>query len=403
MAETRREMPTEGVSTEGNTILLVTTGSGSGYVIPQHLLPADGRFGCGPSKVPPAALAALAASGVHLLGTSHRQPPVKQLVQRVREGLAALFDLPDGYEVALGNGGTSTFWDVASLSLVEHRSQHLVFGEFSSKFAATTTEAPFLEDPEVIRSDPGTHPLPRASAEVDTYCLTHNETSTGVAMPLSRVGTPDQLILVDATSGAGGLPVDISQVDGYYFAPQKCFASEGGLWVAVLSPAAIARVARIEKSGRWIPGSLSLGNALESSRQNQTSNTPAIATLFLLAHQIEWLLEMGGLNWAVERSRTSAATVYRWAEARAWASPFVADPAQRSSVVATVDLIDSISAKEVSAILRQNGIVDTDSYRKLGRNQLRLGLFPAIDPADVSQLTRSIDWLVESLGSRAES
>lgn len=344
-------------------------------------------------------MAELTAQGGHLLGTSHRQPPVKDLVRRVRQGLGALFELPDGYEVALGNGGTTAFWDVASLNLVERRSQHLVFGEFSSKFAAATAAAPFLEDPEVVRSDPGTHPLPRPSSEVDAYCLTHNETSTGVAMPVTRVGSPGQLILVDATSGAGGLPISMGDVDGYYFAPQKCFASEGGLWLAVLSPTAIERAARIEASGRWIPGSLSLGSALESSRQNQTTNTPAIATLFLLAHQIEWLLEMGGLPWAIDRSRTSSAIVYSWAEAREWASPFVAAAGQRSSVVATIDLVDSVPAKEVSAILRDNGIVDTESYRKLGRNQLRLGLFPAIDPDDVGQLTRSIDWVVEALGS----
>ncbi len=375
----------------------MATGSGSRYDIPQDLLPADGRFGCGPSKVPASAVEALAESGVSLLGTSHRQPPVKKLVQRVREGISSLFDLPPGYEVVLGNGGATAFWDAASLTLIERRSQHLVFGEFSSKFAATTTEAPFLEDPEVIQSEPGTHPLPRASSDVDAYCLTHNETSTGVAMPLQRVGSQDQLVLVDATSGAGGLPVTMSDLDGYYFSPQKCFASEGGLWLAVLSPAAIERVQRIEASDRWVPTSLSVRTAIENSRQNQTYNTPAVATLFLLAHQIEWFLEMGGLNWAVERSRSSAAIIYGWAEDRSWASPFVANPEQRSSVVATVDLIDSVPAKEVSAILRENGIVDTDSYRKLGRNQLRLGLFPAVEPEDVAQLTRSIDWVVEAL------
>jgi phosphoserine aminotransferase len=342
-------------------------------------------------------LEALTATGRELLGTSHRQPPVKHLVQRVREGIASLFSLPAGYEVVLGNGGATTFWDAASLTLIERRSQHLVFGEFSSKFATAATEAPFLEDPEVIQSEPGTHPLPRASSDVDAYCLTHNETSTGVAMALQRVGSQDQLVLVDATSGAGGLPVDIGQLDGYYFSPQKCFASEGGLWVAVLSPAAIERVLRIESSDRWVPNSLSVRTAIENSRQNQTYNTPAVATLFLLAHQIEWFLEMGGLNWAVERSRSSAATIYDWAEERSWATPFVAKPEQRSSVVATIDLVDSVPAKQVSAVLRDNGIVDTDSYRKLGRNQLRVGLFPAVDPEDVSQLTRSIDWVVEAL------
>ena len=375
----------------------MATGSGSRLVIPQDLVPADGRFGCGPSKVPAAALHALAEVGPSLLGTSHRQAPVKQLVERVRSGISTLFDLPEGYEVALGNGGSTMFWDVASLSLIERRSQHLVFGEFSSKFAAATTKAPFLEKPEIVESAPGTHPSPLASSDVDAYCLTHNETSTGVAMPVQRLGSQDQLVLVDATSGAGGLPVDISQVDAYYFAPQKCFASEGGLWVAILSPVAVERAMRIEGGQRWVPASLSLHLALEASRQNQTINTPAIATLFLLAHQVEWILEEGGLSWAVERSRRSAQTIYQWAEARPWASPFVPDPSQRSSVVATIDLASSISANAVSAVLRDNGVVDTDSYRKLGRNQLRLGLFPAIEPHDVAQLTRSIDWVVEAL------
>ncbi|MGC1909710.1 MAG: phosphoserine transaminase, partial [Candidatus Dormiibacterota bacterium] len=340
---------------------------------------------------------ALAGAGRELLGTSHRQPPVKQLVQRVREGIASLFSLPAGYEVVLGNGGATAFWDAASLTLIERRSQHLVFGEFSAKFATAATQAPFLEEPEVIQSEPGTHPQPRASSDVDAYCLTQNETSTGVAMPLQRVGSQDQLVLVDATSGAGGLPVDIGQLDGYYFSPQKCFASEGGLWVAVLSPAAIERVERIESSDRWVPTSLSVVTAIENSRQNQTYNTPAISTLFLLAHQIEWVMEMGGLSWAIERSQSSATTIYRWAEERSWATPFVTKPEQRSSVVATIDLAESVPAKEVSAILRDNGVVDTDSYRKLGRNQLRVGLFPVIEPDDVAQLTRSIDWVVEAL------
>jgi phosphoserine aminotransferase len=344
-------------------------------------------------------VAALAAAGRDLIGTSHRQAPVKKLVQQVREGLASLFSLPNGYEVVLGNGGTTAFWDAATLTLIERRSQHLVFGEFSSKFATATTEAPFLDDPEVIESEAGTHPLPRASSDVDAYCLTHNETSTGVSMPLHRVGSQDQLVLVDATSGAGGLPVEIAEVDGYYFAPQKCFASEGGLWVAVLSPAAVERIQRVEKSDRWVPASLSLWTAIENSRQNQTYNTPAIATLLLLAHQIEWVLGMGGLGWAIGRSRSSAATIYTWAKQREWASPFVVDPEQRSAVVATIDLVDSVSAKAVSAVLRDNGILDTDSYRKLGRNQLRLGMFPAIDPEDVAQLTRSIDWVVEALAA----
>jgi phosphoserine aminotransferase len=340
---------------------------------------------------------ALSGPGARLLGTSHRQAPVKKLVQQVREGLTQLFELPEGYQVVLGNGGSTAFWDVATLTLVEHRSQHLVFGEFSSKFATATTGAPFLEAPEVIESEPGTHPLPRSNADVDAYCLTQNETSTGVAMAIERVGGAGQLVLVDATSGAGGLPVTVSATAAYYFAPQKCFASEGGLWIALLSPAAIERAERMEKSGRWVPASLSLSLALENSRLNQTYNTPAIATLFLLKTQIEWILEMGGLSWAVDRSRQSSAIVYSWAEERTFTSPFVANPAERSSVVATIDLVDDVPAKEVSTILRENGIVDTESYRKLGRNQLRLGLFPAIEPEDVVQLTRSIDWVVDAL------
>jgi phosphoserine aminotransferase len=361
------------------------------------MLPSDGRFGCGPSKIPASAVEALGVAGARLLGTSHRQAPVKSLVHQVREGLTQLFELPEGYEVVLGNGGSTAFWDIATLTLVEHRSQHLVFGEFSSKFAAATTAAPFLEAPEVIETEPGTHPLPRSNREVDAYCLTHNETSTGVAMAIERVGDPGQLVLVDATSGAGGLPVGIGETDAYYFAPQKCFASEGGLWIALLSPAAIERAGRMERSGRWVPASLSLSLALENSRLNQTYNTPAIATLFLLNKQVEWLLGMGGLSWAVDRSRRSAATIYDWAEERTFATPFVANPAERSSVVATIDLVDAVPAKEVSTILRENGIVDTESYRKLGRNQLRVGLFPAIDPDDVVQLTRSIDWVVDAL------
>lgn len=332
-----------------------------------------------------------------MLGTSHRQAPVKKLVQQVREGLAQLFELPEDYEVVLGNGGSTAFWDVATLTLVEHRSQHLVFGEFSSKFATATAAAPFLEAPEVIEAKPGTHPLPRSTPDVDAYCLTHNETSTGVAMAIERVGGAGQLVLVDATSGAAGLPIRVSETDAYYFAPQKCFASEGGLWIALVSPAAIERAERLEKSGRWIPASLSLSLALENSRLNQTYNTPAIATLFLLQQQLQWILEMGGLSWAVDRSRQSSAIIYSWAEQRTFATPFVANRAERSAVVATIDLADDVPAREVSAILRENGIVDTESYRKLGRNQLRVGLFPAVDPADVVQLTRCIDWVVGAL------
>ncbi len=372
-------------------------GSGADLVIPQHLRPGDGRFGCGPSKVPAAAVRALAEAAPALLGTSHRQAPVKALVGRLREGLAELFQAPPGYEVVLGNGGASYFWDVATLSLIERRSQHLVFGEFSSKFAQAAHAAPHLDEPEIIESPPGTCPSPVSNPGVDAYCLTHNETSTGVAMPVRRVGDQNQLVLVDATSAAGGMPVDLSQADVYYFSPQKCFASDGGLWVAILSPAAIARTERLCHSDRWLPASLDLWLALENSRQDQTYNTPAVATLFLLAQQVDWLLSQGGLAWAADRCRQSAGIVYDWADARNFASPFVVDAADRSPVVATVDLDESVSAKAVSAVLRQNGIVDTDAYRKLGRNQLRLGLFPAVDPADVRQLTLAIDWVVARL------
>lgn len=343
---------------------------------------------------------ALAEAGPTLLGTSHRQPPVKALVGRLREGLSEFFHAPSGYEVVLGNGGATYFWDVATLSLIERRSQHLVFGEFSSKFAQAVYEAPYLEEPELIEALAGTCPSPVSNPEVDTYCLTQNETSTGVAMPVRRVGTPGQLVLVDATSAAGGMAIDLSQTDGYYFSPQKCFASDGGLWVALLSPAAIARTERFCRSERWIPPSLNLLTALENSRQDQTYNTPAVATLFLFAQQLDWLLAQGGLPWAAERCQRSAGIVYDWASASDFASPFVEDPAQRSPVVATVDLDPSVSAKQVSAVLRSNGIVDTDAYRKLGRNQLRLGLFPAVDPDDVRQLMRAIDWVAARLRDR---
>ncbi len=369
--------------------------------VPSHLLPKDGRFGCGPSKVPGAAVRALADASADLLGTSHRQAPVKQVVGDVRSGLAELFSLPDGYEVVLGNGGASCFWDVAVSCLIAGRSQHLVFGEFSSKFAAAAAAAPHLAAPQVIESPPGTRPSPQPSSEVDTYCLTQNETSTGVVAPVVRVGGEEQLVLVDATSAAGGLAVDVRQADAYYFSPQKCFASEGGLWIALCSPAAVSRAEDLAAGDRWIPPSLSFLQALQNSRQNQTVNTPAIATLFLLNHQVHWLLDQGGLSWAVARCRDSAQLVYEWAEARPWANPFVAEPSERSSVVATIDLDPEIPARRVSEVLRQNGIVDTDSYRKLGRNQLRLGLFPAVEPSDVAQLTRSIDWVVEHLQAPA--
>ena len=373
--------------------------TGSNIVIPAGLKPRDGRFGSGPSKVRPDALSALAATGSAFLGTSHRQKPVKAVVARIRAGLSEFFGLPDGYEVVLGNGGTTAFWDIAVFNLVQERAQHLVFGEFSAKFAAATKAAPFLADPSVVESAPGTHPLPQAEQGVDVYALTHNETSTGVAMPIERVpgADHDALVLVDATSGAGGLPVDASQTDVYYFAPQKAFAAEGGLWLALMSPAAIERVARIQATGRWVPAFSDLQIAIDNSRLDQTYNTPSLSTLFLLADQVEWLLGQGGLAWATERTRDSATRLYTWAEKSEYASPFVADPLQRSNVVGTIDFAEGIDAAAIAKALRANGIVDTEPYRKLGRNQLRIAMFPAIDPDDVEALTACIDHVVGAL------
>ncbi|MFE0462089.1 phosphoserine transaminase [Kitasatospora sp. NPDC058965] len=368
--------------------------------IPADLKPADGRFGCGPSKVRPEALSALAATGPSLLGTSHRQAPVKNLVKRVREGVADLFSLPEDYQVVLGNGGSTGFWDIAALGLVRQKSQHLSFGEFSSKFASSVKAVPWLDDPSVIKTEPGTHPLPVAEAGVDVYALTHNETSTGVAMPIRRPeGTSGDgsLVLVDATSGAGGLPVDITETDVYYFAPQKSFASEGGLWLASFSPAALERAAEIAGSGRYIPPFFDLPTAIDNSSKDQTYNTPSIATLFLLADQLEWLNGNGGLDWAVARTAESSAHLYGWAEKSSFARPFVAEPAERSQVVGTIDFDDAIDAAAVAKALRANGIVDTEPYRKLGRNQLRIAMFPAIDPADVQALTACIDYVVDQL------
>jgi phosphoserine aminotransferase len=368
-------------------------------VIPADLRPGDGRFGSGPSKVRPEALAGLAATGRSYLGTSHRQPGVRSVVGRIRSGLRELFALPAGHEVVLGNGGATAFWDIATFGLIRERSQHLSFGEFSAKFAAAAKRAPFLGEPTVIASWLGTHPQPRAEAGVDVYALTHNETSTGVAMPIRRVpgADPDALVLVDATSAAGGLPVEAANFDTYYFAPQKCFASDGGLWIALLSPAALARIKEIAAAGRWVPASYDLSIALENSRKDQTYNTPALATLFLLADQLEWLNDRGGLDWATARTADSASRIYTWAEKTPYASPFVADPAQRSNVVATIDFADSVDAKAISAALRANGIVDTEPYRKLGRNQLRVAMFPAVEPADVEALTGCIDYVVDRL------
>jgi phosphoserine aminotransferase len=366
-------------------------------ILPGDLRPGDGRFGSGPSKVRQEAVAALAAAAPTFLGTSHRQAPVRGLVGRIRTGLAELFALPDGYEVALGNGGSTLFWDLATFSLIERRSQHLVFGEFSAKFAAAATAAPHLDEPQVIASPFGSHPTPRPDPGVDLYALTHNETSTGVAMEVRRPAGADGLVCVDATSGAGGLPVDPRQFDVYYFAPQKSFAADGGLWLACLSPAAVERVERIAASGRSIPAMLDLEVALAQSRLDQTLNTPALATLFLLGEQLDWLNEQGGLAWATKRCDESAGIVYGWAEAAAYASPFVTDPAMRSHTVATIDLDPAVDAGAVTRALRANGIVDTESYRKLGRNQLRIAMFPAIEPADLDTLTRAVDWLVERL------
>jgi phosphoserine aminotransferase len=369
--------------------------------IPAGLRPADGRFGSGPSKVRPEQLAALADSGAAYLGTSHRQAPVRSLVQRVREGLTELFRLPDGYQVVLGNGGTTAFWEVAAFGLVQKRPSHLAFGEFSSKFAQVTRTAPWLEEPFVIESPAGRHPQPRAEPGVDTYALTHNETSTGVAMPIHRVPGADNgaLVIVDATSGAGGLPVDVTETDTYYFAPQKCFGSDGGLWIALMSPAGLERAAAIAASERYIPEFLSLQVAIDNSVKQQTYNTPSVATLLLMAGQLDWMLAQGGLDWTVARTADSSSRLYTWAEKVPYASPFVADPAQRSQVVGTIDFADTVDAATVAATLRANGIVDTEPYRKLGRNQLRIAMFPAVDPADVEALTACIDYVIDRLCS----
>jgi phosphoserine aminotransferase len=367
-------------------------------IIPSELKPIDGRFGCGPSKIRPEALAALSASGNSILGTSHRQKPVKNVVKRVREGLTSLFNLPEGYEVVLGNGGSTAFWDIATFGLIEERSQHLVFGEFSSKFASASKEAPFLGEPTVIKAKPGSHPVATAEAGIDVYALTHNETSTGVAMPILRpAGTDGALVLVDATSAAGGLMVDAKEFDTYYFAPQKSFASDGGLWIAIMSPAAIARAEKIKASGRWVPAFFDLGIAIENSRLDQTYNTPALVTLMLLAEQIEWMNANGGLSFAAGRSAKSSDILYSWAEKTSYTTPFVTDAAMRSKVVGTINFDDAIDATKISAALRENGIVDTEPYRKLGKNQLRIGMFPAVDPSDVEALTKCIDHVVAAL------
>ncbi|MGH3346873.1 MAG: phosphoserine transaminase [Nocardioides sp.] len=367
--------------------------------IPTDLLPADGRFGAGPSKIQTSHLDALAATGSSLMGTSHRQAPVRQVVGRVREGLAAFFDLPEGHQVVLGNGGATAFWDVACFGLIREKSQHLSFGEFSAKFATSVKKAPWLADPSVVASDPGTRPEPVAEDGVDAYAWAHNETSTAVMAPVVRpagIGE-DALVLVDATSGAGGLPVDLNQVDAYYFAPQKCFASDGGLWIALLSPRALARVEEIAASDRYVPPFFDLPTAIDNSAKNQTYNTPGVATIFLMAEQLDWMNANGGITGMVERTTASSDALYGWAEKSPYATPYVPDPANRSLVIGTIDFDEGIDAAAIAAVLRANGIVDTEPYRKLGRNQLRVAMYPAIDPSDVEALTRCIDYVVDSL------
>jgi phosphoserine aminotransferase len=368
-------------------------------VIPTDLKPADGRFGSGPSKVRPEALAAFSRDAGPLMGTSHRQAPVKNLVGRIRSGLRSLFEVPDGYEVVLGLGGSTAFWDIAAFGLVREKAQHLSFGEFSSKFAAVTTGAPFLGAPTVIKAEPGSRPTARAEAGVDVYAWPHNETSTGVMAEVARVdgADSDSLLVVDATSGAAGLPVNASDVDVYYFAPQKGFAADGGLWLALFSPAALDRAREIAASDRWIPPFYDLPTAIDNSVKDQTYNTPAVATLWLMADQIDWMLERGGLPWTTGRSADSAGRLYNWAEKTPYTTPFVTDLAHRSNVVGTIDFTDDVDAAAIAKALRSNGIVDTEPYRKLGRNQLRIGMFPAVDPDDISALTACIDFVVERL------
>lgn len=367
--------------------------------IPAKLLPADGRFGCGPSKVSSFAVEALGNAAPGFLGTSHRQRPVKDQVARLRRGLAEFFSLPDGYEVVIGNGGTTAFWEVAAFSLIRDRAQFASFGEFGAKFAKAVKDAPFLGEPTIHKGDPGSAAFLVAEAGVDAYGTTQNETSTGVAVAVQRVrgADPGSLMLHDATSAAGGLPVDLTQSDVYYFAPQKCFASDGGLWMALLSPAAIARAEEIKASGRYVPAFLDLLTAIDNSRLEQTLNTPGLATVFLAAEQTDWMNERGGLDWAIRRTADSAAIIYAWADKSAVATPFVTDPGLRSNVVATIDFADEIDAAALAKTLRANGILDTEPYRKLGRNQLRVALYPAVDPADVQALTACIDYVIEQL------
>jgi phosphoserine aminotransferase len=367
--------------------------------IPTELLPADGRFGSGPSKVREEQVDALASVWQTYLGTSHRQKTVKSQVGRLRSGLADLFSLPEGYEVVLGNGGSTCFWEVASFGLIRDRAQFLSFGEFGAKFASGVKKAPHLGDPTILKADPGSAPVFAAEAGIDAYCSPHNETSTGVAVTPKRVAgaDADALVVIDATSGAGGLAVDAAEFDTYYFAPQKSFGSDGGLWFALMSPAAVARAAEIKESGRWIPDFLDLQTAIDNSRLDQTYNTPALATILLMAEQVDWFNANGGLDWCVARTDESSGVLYDWAEASDVATPFVADPALRSKVVATIDIDDAIDATLITKALRLNGIVDTEPYRKLGRNQLRVAVFPAVEPDDVRALTDSIDYVISQL------
>ncbi|HEY7946118.1 MAG TPA: phosphoserine transaminase [Acidimicrobiales bacterium] len=379
------------------------TPAGPDIRIPDGLRPSDGRFGSGPSKVRPAQVAALAEAAPLYLGTSHRQKPVKSVVARLRRGLSQLFDLPDGYEVVLGNGGTTCFWDIATFCLIERRSQHLSFGEFSSKFAAAAKAAPHLDEPWIIESPTGTHPDAVADADIDLYALTHNETSTGVAMGISRPAGAAMpaagggLVAVDATSGAGGLRVDPAQFDVYYFAPQKCFAADGGLWVALLSPAGLERVEKLATSDRWVPAFFDLKTCVDNSKLDQTYNTPGLATVLLFTEQVEWMVAGGGLEWSAGRCDRSAEILYTWAEQSDFAMPFVEKPSERSHVVGTIDFVDAVDAAAVAQVLRANGIVDTEPYRKLGRNQLRIAMFPAIDPEDVAALCGCINYVVGAL------
>lgn len=367
--------------------------------IPAEFLPVDGRFGAGPSKVRPAQIEALVGASTKFLGTSHRQKPVKQEVARLRAGLAQLFSLPEGYEIIIGNGGSTAFWEVATFGLLRDRAQFLSFGEFGSKFASSAKAAPFLGEQSVIKSEPGDAPQFEPATGLDAYCTPHNETSTGVAVaPYRPAGIDDDaLVIIDATSGAGGLPVNIADVDVYYFSPQKCFASDGGLFVAIMSPKAISRAEEIKASGRYIPAFLDLMTAIENSRLDQTYNTPALATIFMMAEQVDWFNSNGGLDWCVSRTAESSSAIYDWAEASEFATPYVVDPAKRSQVVATIDFNDDIDATAIAKALRKNGIVDTEPYRKLGRNQLRISVFPAVDPSDVRQLLKSIDFVISEL------